>query len=256
MEKGSCQQNSPSTTEFEESPNKFAVADKAFCRFLLTLYRERPRWKSLQNELAPLWAPLCDYEQMYTEVTAENAEKVFGTPGVLNEDALRNLKRKLDIARHNEINKPKTIITEMKSVLNSVRNARVQLSYDLAGIDLAALDTEDNEKGKPSSHLRSSYVKIIKDCDDVIECLWQDLSEVDSILNSFENHFRWHGAVMSSRDLDHIKENFSERSAQLLCPLRCYMEFQGIKLDKIKAKSSMLASSDSCQTPKSSRQLK
>ncbi|OQR73082.1 hypothetical protein BIW11_09965, partial [Tropilaelaps mercedesae] len=182
-------------------------------------------------------------------VTTENAEQVFGSKDVISEDALRNLRRKLDIERHDDIEEPKAIIKEMKSVLNSIRNARTQLNYNLAEIDLANLDVEEQECGRPSSHLRGCYVQMLKDCNDVVESLWQDVCEADSILNSFVYHSFSHGSVITPKRLENLRGNFSERSARLLCSLRCYMEHHGVKLDQIKKLNIMHASTGLQETP-------
>lgn len=49
--------------------NSFDLVDKAICRFLVAVYRERSQWISAQTELPKAWKHLYDYEQMYSEVS-------------------------------------------------------------------------------------------------------------------------------------------------------------------------------------------
>lgn len=58
---------------------------------------------------------------------------------------------------------------EMRSVLDSIRNARTQLNYDIANMNLEELDEEDVKNKRPSHNLRNSYVQMLQQCDQLVE---------------------------------------------------------------------------------------
>ncbi|XP_003739549.1 uncharacterized protein LOC100899208 [Galendromus occidentalis] len=207
---------------------ELSPADIAFRKFIQCAHREHGRWQLLRDQLKPLWRSLSEYEEMYAQVTRENADLLFGE-NEFEDSLLINLEMKLETARQDDLKTASTTIQDMRSVFHNIRSALVQLEYDLKPLE--SIVVSDG-----ATNLRPAYGEMRDTCYNLLQGLWQDVSEGEYCLEMMTAHL-----PLSSPA---VQDQFSEMLLRFMLPLKPYMAEMGVNLDSPKTLLS---------TPKSSR---